>query len=330
MISIFAISCDKLEFEDEDENQEAQNGPHAVTLDTYRYDFYAVKISGKVSGLDAVALDFECGVEYSTNSSFSKDSTWRINANVNYSDEAYSVNVAALESGQKYYYRAYFINQLLIYYGEVKDFTYEWETPSVTTLEAIVHKDTVILKGVINNLGLLVNYLDKKTEIKYCGIEYSTNESFDDASIVVIDPEANNCSLNGDTITCILTKIHSGDYYFRVFFKMGDTQCYGEKLTFNNGFDESSLIGLWSCATGWSYVFNEDNTGSRTDQIGRTQTFTWSLDGDELELRFYYNDGQNNIVTFLVYIVEELNETKMEVYDKEDHSKTVIVFTKRL
>lgn len=329
MISIFTISCDKLEFEDENENQEAQKGPHAETLDASRYDFYAAKISGKVCGLEAVALDFECGIEYSTNSSFSKDSTWRINANVNYSDESYSVNVATLESGQKYYYRAYFINQLLIYYGEVKEFTFEWDLPTVTTLNAIEEVDTVILKGVINNLGLLVNYLDRNKIITFCGIEYSSNDSFDDSNVVVINPGSDNCIINGDTITCVLTtNIHSGNYFYRVFFRIGNSVCYGEKKCFRYGWDESLLIGSWS-ANNWNYVFLEDHTGSRT-QLVVTQNFTWSLDGDELELKFdMYEEGQSEIVVVRVFIIEELNEIRMEVYDKEDHSKTVIVFTKR-
>lgn len=93
-------------------------------------------------------------------------------------------------------------------------------------------------------------------------------------------------------------------------------------------YDEDMIVGSWTTSS-WSYVFNDDYTGSRT-QSGRTQTFTWSLDGDELELKFdKYEQGQSQIVTFTVFIIEELNETKMEVYDKEDSSKTIIVFTKK-
>ncbi|MBO4723721.1 MAG: hypothetical protein J5596_00175 [Bacteroidaceae bacterium] len=93
-------------------------------------------------------------------------------------------------------------------------------------------------------------------------------------------------------------------------------------------FDEDLLIGSWSSTDHWSYVFNSDHTGSRT-QSGRTQTFTWTLDGDELELEIEgYEQGQSQIVTFLVYVIEELNETRMEVYDKNDSSATY-VFTKK-
>lgn len=93
-------------------------------------------------------------------------------------------------------------------------------------------------------------------------------------------------------------------------------------------YDEDLLIGSWSTST-WSYTFNDDYTGSRT-QAGRTQTFTWTLTGDELELKFdKYEEGQSQIVTFTVFIIEELNETRMEVYDEADSSKTIIVFTKK-
>lgn len=92
-------------------------------------------------------------------------------------------------------------------------------------------------------------------------------------------------------------------------------------------FDEDLLIGSWSTST-WSYIFYDDYTGSRTQQ-GRTQTFTWSLDGDELELKFdKYEEGQSQIVTFTVFIIEELKETRMEVYDLADSSKSIIIFTK--
>ena len=93
-------------------------------------------------------------------------------------------------------------------------------------------------------------------------------------------------------------------------------------------YDEDLLIGSWNTSS-WSYTFNDDYTGSRT-QSGRTQTFTWSLSGDELELKFdKYEQGQSQIVTFTVFIIEELNSTRMEVYDQADSSKTIIVFTKK-
>ena len=93
-------------------------------------------------------------------------------------------------------------------------------------------------------------------------------------------------------------------------------------------YDEDLLIGSWSTSS-WSYVFNDDYTGSRTQGVA-TQTFTWTLDDDELELKFdKYEEGQSQIISFRVYIVESLTSTKMEAYDKEDSSKETIVFTKK-
>ena len=92
---------------------------------------------------------------------------------------------------------------------------------------------------------------------------------------------------------------------------------------------EDLLIGSWNSTDSWSYVFNDDHTGSRTQGVA-TQTFKWTLDDDELELKFdKYEEGQSQIITFRVYIVESLTSTKMEAYEKEDSSKETIVFTKK-
>ena len=92
---------------------------------------------------------------------------------------------------------------------------------------------------------------------------------------------------------------------------------------------EDLLIGSWNSTDSWSYIFHDDHTGSRTQGVA-TQTFTWTLDDDELELKFdKYEEGQSQIITFRVYIVESLTSTKMEAYEKEDSSKETIVFTKK-
>lgn len=94
-------------------------------------------------------------------------------------------------------------------------------------------------------------------------------------------------------------------------------------------YDEDLLIGSWNSTDNWSYIFYENHTGSRTQSFV-TQNFTWSLDGDELELQFEeYEEGQSEMELFRVYIVQELNEIRMEVYDQADKSKAKIVFTKK-
>ncbi len=95
-------------------------------------------------------------------------------------------------------------------------------------------------------------------------------------------------------------------------------------------YDEGLLVGSWSATNKCSYVFHDDYTGLYTNKDGRQRDFTWRLDGDELELELQgYNDGSSTIITFTVYIVEDLTETRMEAYEKEDTSKTVIIFTKK-
>ena len=80
----------------------------------------------------------------------------------------------------------------------------------------------------------------------------------------------------------------------------------------------------------YTYVFNSDYSGTRTNPKGRKQSFTWSLDGDELEINLdEYEEGQSSLELYKVYIVEELTETKMEAYEQNDSSKTIIVFTKQ-
>lgn len=88
---------------------------------------YVVSLTGRVSGLKGVALDFECGIEYSTDSSFYKDNTIRLKVNKNYSEDPYTITIEGVTQNQKYYYRAYYISQLKIYYGRVKNFTFTWD-----------------------------------------------------------------------------------------------------------------------------------------------------------------------------------------------------------
>ena len=134
LIIIAASSCEQLPIEsvnNKEEEKEKITGPQIITLDSIKGDWLSVQVSGKVNGLEAVALDFECGIEYSTDPSFSKDSTWRVKADVNYSENSYTVNISPVESGRNYYYRAYYINQLLIYFGVTKEFSFAWDNISL-------------------------------------------------------------------------------------------------------------------------------------------------------------------------------------------------------
>lgn len=118
--------CDKENPENENGNNETK-GSKVETLSAEKGSLCVVTLTGRISGLEGVALDFECGIEYSTDASFAEDKTTRQKADKKYSEDPYTVTVTNVTSGQKYYYRAYYISQLMIYYGAVKDFTFTWE-----------------------------------------------------------------------------------------------------------------------------------------------------------------------------------------------------------
>ncbi|MBR4842812.1 MAG: hypothetical protein IK006_06955 [Bacteroidaceae bacterium] len=134
LVSLFSFSgCDKENPENENGNNETK-GSKVETLSAEKGALCVATLTGRVSGLEGVALDFECGIEYSTDASFAEDKTTRQKADKKYSEDPYTVTITNVTSGQKYYYRAYYISQLMIYYGEIKDFTFTWDIPKMVDL----------------------------------------------------------------------------------------------------------------------------------------------------------------------------------------------------
>lgn len=126
-LSFGLVSCDK-DKELEQVEQGTEKGPQVVTLSAADGAYYSVVLSGQVSGLEQVALDYQCGFEYSADDSFNKESTVRKGAGSDYSENPFTLTVTDIIPGQKYFYRAYYINQMYIYYGDVKEFaTDEWK-----------------------------------------------------------------------------------------------------------------------------------------------------------------------------------------------------------
>lgn len=93
-------------------------------------------------------------------------------------------------------------------------------------------------------------------------------------------------------------------------------------------YDEELLIGSWSASDGYNYTFMEDYTGSSTDSAGRGLDFDWSLDGDELHLRFH-GSGYKDKSAHWVFIIKSLTSSKMEAYDSFDPDEEIITFRKR-
>lgn len=121
------LSCD----EKDSLKEEKQSGPKIETISADKGTFTVASLSGRVSGLEGVTLDFECGIEYSTDESFRDEYSIRQKIDKKYTEDSYSITVYGIQPGKKYYYRAYYINQKLIYYGDVKTFTFEWTTSEI-------------------------------------------------------------------------------------------------------------------------------------------------------------------------------------------------------
>lgn len=204
---------------------EKQQNSQVKTLDAVQGIYGCVTLSGQVSGLERAALDFECGIEYSVDEDFNKYSVSRIRADKDYSEDTYNVYVSSIQSGIKYYYRAYYINQQFDYYGEVKSFSFVWNAPEVVTLNAeISESDIISIEGIINGLKEQLNENAGYFTGSY-GIQISLNESFDGDSVRELFPE----KMTGDTIVCYLSSFKYGErYYYRTFFRVGDIVAYGE------------------------------------------------------------------------------------------------------
>ena len=83
------VSCDQ----EKELEQEQVKGPQVVTLSAANGAYYSVVLSGKVSGLEQVALDYQTGFEYSTSDFFSKKSTVCVFASNEYSEIPFAVTL---------------------------------------------------------------------------------------------------------------------------------------------------------------------------------------------------------------------------------------------
>jgi len=93
-------------------------------------------------------------------------------------------------------------------------------------------------------------------------------------------------------------------------------------------YDESKIVGKWEAVIDgetYTYEFKSNHEGSKQYQSYDAQSLTWSLDEDELALRIQ-SVGSTNIIGYETYIIKSLTDSRMETYDKNDYSKTPIIF----
>lgn len=298
LLTGFFVSCEQDKIED------TIKGPQVLTLDAQKGSYLLATLSGRVYGLENVALDFQCGIEYSTDINFAEDKTIRLRADKKYSEDPYSVIVSDIIPGQVYYFRAYYINQLILSYGEVKTFSFLWSNPELLAISAELDsiKEVVILKGEIKGLKSIRNNLKDYYSYIYYGIEYSTTDSFESGHTHSIYPNSNDLKTMGDTLVCYLNDFNYDlQYYYRVFFRLKDINCASESKSFILKWTGPQMIDLglsvkWaSCNigalkmrdTGELYAWGETETKNSYD----LSNYKFRSEGDSYyDVKFYkYN-----------------------------------------
>ena len=315
-------SCDQLQIGEDEKVKEEQKGPQVTTLDAVQGTYYQATLSGQVTGLERAALDFECGIEYSTSDSFDKNNTIRIRVDKSYSEDAYTIPISDIRAGQKYYYRAYYINQQLDYYGEIKSFSFTWNAPEVITLNAELREnrfgDSYVLFTSFSK-----GFKDlSDQERQYYGIQISATADFDEDK--TYEQPCDFFLQSGDTIQSS-TGYHYDSrllrfgtrYYYRAYFKLDDITSYGEAKTFSFDWRGPRMIDLglsvkWAdCNLGgysmrefgdyfaWGETETYYETGYASDfpqnhwKAGYSGGFTWSnykyCNGSETTLTKYCN-----------------------------------------
>lgn len=263
---------------------ETRSGPKLVTLSAEKGPFMVAFLYGRVNGLTVDTIDFERGIEYSTDESFSVGYTFRQKVDNIYSEDPYKISISEVQPGKKYYYRAYYINQQLFYHGLVKSFAFEWTAPNVTTLSAELNEfGAVIMKGLVKDKSVLVKELSSFYPDGYYGIEYSTTQTFDvnSSSIIYLDKSTDK-NIENDSVICKITQFdYDSTYYYRTFFRLGEIQSYGEVKSFKFDWGETKIVDLglsvkWATLNvgatyPWDYgdYFAWGETESKTD-------YSWS------------------------------------------------------
>ena len=281
------------------QSSETRFSSKIVTLNAEKGPFLIAFLYGRVNGLVIDTLDFERGIEYSTDESFSDENSIRQKVDKKNADVLYSITASGIQPGKKYYYRTYytyFVNQLFIHYGDVKTFTFDWTAPTVTTLSAELNEsDAVVLKGLVKDKGALVEGLSEYFPDDYYGIEYSTTEAFDENSTTILYPDGSTNNMENDSVICIITQYDYGStYYYRTFFRLGEIKSYGEVKTFRVEWDGTKVVDLglsvkWAtCNVGATYPWDYGDYFAWGEISSKTD-YNWST--------YRYCYGSSNTMT---------------------------------
>ena len=105
------------------EDKEGLVGKGVKTLDAKDVTVSKALLCGLINAPDLVAMDFKFGFEISTDPGFTTESTSKVRSQYYNENHEFSCQLEHLMHASTYYYRAYMINQMMLYHGQVKTFT---------------------------------------------------------------------------------------------------------------------------------------------------------------------------------------------------------------
>ena len=111
------------------EDKDELVGTGVKTLDAKDVTGSGALLCGLINAPDPVAMDFEFGFEISTDPGFTTESTSKVRSQYYNENHEFSYQLEHLMHASTYYYRAYMINQMMLYHGQVKTFTTGMRNP---------------------------------------------------------------------------------------------------------------------------------------------------------------------------------------------------------
>ena len=223
ILLISIVSCEK---------EETIEEVKISTLDAQKSIYLTASLSGQVNGPSNILSNAEIGIEYSTDETFSK-STERCKLEGREIQGSFTISITNLQQGITYYYRTYCAYQSNFYYGDTKSFVFNWDGPQVSTLSATFDSNGVIeFVGIVEDLGATLRNLSIEHKNLSYGFECSTNQRFDNDSIIFLIPDKYYSFLGDSVIWYLSEYLYGKQYYYRTFFKDDDVVYYGETKRF--------------------------------------------------------------------------------------------------
>lgn len=139
---------------------------------------------------------------------------------------SYSLTINGLSIGEKYYYRAYALQNGTPVYGEIVSFATEFTETEVSTSGATnVTPSTATLNGSISVVGS-----PEYTQKGFCYSTSSSNPTINNTKIPVSGSGSGNYSYNLSGLS------YNTTYYYRAYAIQNGSTIYGSVVNFNTGY----------------------------------------------------------------------------------------------